>query len=138
MVLDLNKCLFSFDGRGRPRQQPVRYLAVVDGIIGGEGNGPMAPDAKPCGVILAGTHPVAVDCVAATLMGFDWRKVRLLQNAFRMRELNFVSFTPGAIRVVADRPEWTGGLETMNGVFDFRPHFGWVGAIEKQSAALTE
>ena len=41
MVLDLNKCLYDFDGAGQPRQKPLRYLAVVDGIIGGEGNGPM-------------------------------------------------------------------------------------------------
>ena len=47
MVVDLNKCLFHFDGSGQPRKEPLRYLAVVDGIIGGEGNGPMAPDPKP-------------------------------------------------------------------------------------------
>lgn len=55
MVLDLNKCLFYFDGGGKRRATPPRYLAVVDGIVGGEGNGPMAPDPKPCGVIIAWT-----------------------------------------------------------------------------------
>src|SRR6185436_2069191 len=68
MVLDLNKCLFFFDGAGRRRSKPLRYLAVVDGIIAGEGNGPMSPDPKPCGVVMAGLHPVAVDCAAAELM----------------------------------------------------------------------
>jgi len=47
MVLDLNKCLFGFNGAGTPRVRSFRYLAVVDGIVGGEGNGPMAPDPKP-------------------------------------------------------------------------------------------
>ena len=130
MVLDLNKCLFFFDGDGRPRRKPLRYLTVVDGIIGGEGNGPMAPDAKPCGVILAGTQPVAVDCVAAALMGFDWRKLRLLKNSFQMRELNFAPFKPGEIEIVSDNPAWRGKLDPMEGSFSFRPHFGWVGAIE--------
>ena len=32
MVLDLNKCLFLFDGAGARRKEPLRYLAVVDGI----------------------------------------------------------------------------------------------------------
>jgi uncharacterized protein (DUF362 family) len=137
MVLDLNKCFFFFDGTGQRRSKPVRYLAVVDGIIGGEGNGPMSPDAKPCGVILAGTHPVAVDCVAATLMGFDWRKLRMLKQSFAMRELNFVSFRPEEIRVVSDRSSWKGGLDAMEETFEFRPHFGWVGAIEARGAALT-
>jgi uncharacterized protein (DUF362 family) len=115
----------------------LRYLAVVDGIIGGEGNGPMAPDAKPCGVVLAGTHPAAVDCVAATLMGFDWQKIRLLKHSFSMRELSFVSFSPGDIEVVSSSQPWAGRMETMNETFQFRPHFGWVGAIEKQGAALS-
>ncbi len=136
MVLDLNKCLFHFDGSGARRIKPLRYLAVVDGIIAGEGNGPMSPDAKPCGVMLAGTHPLAVDCAAATLMGFDWQKLRLLKNAFAMCELSFVAFTPGQIEVVSNKPAWRGRLDAMNETFQFRPHFGWVGAIEKHSATL--
>ena len=72
----------------------MHYLTVVDGIIAGEGNGPMSPDPKACGVIIAGTHPVAVDCAAATLMGFDWQKLRLLKNSFQIRELKFVPFRP--------------------------------------------
>jgi hypothetical protein len=137
MVLDLNKCLFYFDGVGQPRSKPLRYLAVVDGIVGGEGNGPMSPDPRACGVIVAGTHPLAVDCTAGTLMGFDWTKVRLLKNAFQIREKNFVPFQPGDIEVVSNHPAWAGPLHEMEDTFDFRPHFGWVGAIEKQTASLT-
>jgi uncharacterized protein (DUF362 family) len=131
MVLDLNKCLFYFDGAGRRRERPLRYLAVVDGVIGGEGNGPMAPDAVPCGVIVAGTHPLAVDCTGATLMGFDWRRLRLLQNGFAMRELSFVPFQAGGIEVVSNESAWAGKLGGMRDLFQFRPHFGWTGAIEK-------
>ncbi len=137
MVLDLNKCLFAFDGAGNRRTQPLRYLAVVDGIVAGEGNGPMAPDAVPCGVVVAGTHPVAVDTVAATLMGFDWQKMRLLANAFGMRELSFVDFGPEEIEVVSNRQAWSGPVDRMDDTFGFRPHFGWVGAIEAPSKALT-
>jgi hypothetical protein len=136
MVLDLNKCLFLFDGSGERRRKPLRYLAVVDGIIGGEGNGPMAPDARPCGVVLAGTHPVAVDGVAATLMGFEWRKIRLLRNAYTMREMSFVPFAPQDVLIVSERGVWAGPWDAMTDTFDFRPHFGWVGAIEKQNTSL--
>ena len=131
MVLDLNKCFFFYDGAGERRRHPVRYLAVVDGIIGGEGNGPMSPDPKPCGVVVAGTHPTAVDLVAATLMGFDWRKLRLLRHSFALRELSFVPFQPGDIQIVSDKAEWTARLEGMSATFGFRPHFGWRGAIER-------
>jgi uncharacterized protein (DUF362 family) len=136
MVLDLNKCLFRFDGSGNRRTKPLRYLAIVDGIVAGEGNGPMSPDPKTCGVILAGTHPVAVDMVAATLMGFDWQKLRLLRQSFNIRELNFVPFTPEAIRVISNNPRWQGGLEQMEDTFQFRPHFGWVGVIENRRRML--
>jgi hypothetical protein len=130
MVLDLNKCLFFFNGQGQRRTKPVRYLAVVDGIIGGEGNGPMAPDPKPCGLILTGTHPVAVDCVAATIMGFDWRKLRLLHNAFKIRALNFTDFEPAAIQVASNQPAWNSAMVQLPNMFAFRPHFGWAGAVE--------
>jgi uncharacterized protein (DUF362 family) len=131
MVLDLNKCFFFFDGAGQPRKKPLRYLAVVDGIIAGEGNGPMSPDPKPCGLILAGTHPVAVDCVAAILMGFEWQKLRLLENSFQIGERNFVDFRPEGIEVVSNKPAWNGRLDQIEETFAFRPHFGWIGAIEK-------
>lgn len=130
MVLDLNKCLFLFDGAGEPRKKTLRYLAVVDGIIGGEGNGPMSPDPKSCGVVICGVHPAAVDCVAATLMGFDWQKLRMLKQSFSIRELNFVPFQPGDINITSDNPVWCGAMGGVENVFSFRPHFGWAGAIE--------
>jgi len=108
------------------------HLAVVDGIIGGEGNGPMSPDAKPCGVILAGTHPAAVDMAAATLMGFDWQKLRLLKNSFEIRKRNFIPFPPSDISLVSNKPEWDGPLGQAGGRFAFKPHFGWVGSIERE------
>src|SRR5439155_21764982 len=131
------KCFFFFDGEGRPRQKPVKYLTVVDGIVAGEGNGPMSPNPKPCGVILAGMHPVAVDCAAAELMGFDWRKLRLLKNSFKVRDMSFVPFGAEDIEVVSNRKGWSGKLTAMEETFQFRPHFGWVGAIEKQTKALS-
>jgi uncharacterized protein (DUF362 family) len=137
MVLDLNKCLFFFDGKGERRKRPLRYLAVVDGIVGGEGNGPMAPDPKPCGVIVAGNHPLSVDCVAATLMGFDWQTLRMLKGGFSLREPDFVRFRPQDIQVVSNRPAWNGSLETIEDLFHFRPHFGWVNAIELSRQSLS-
>lgn len=137
MVLDLNKCLFSFDGAGQRRTRPIRYLTIVDGIIAGEGNGPMSPDVKPCGLILAGAHPVAVDVAAATLMGFDWTKIRLLKNAFALRQLNFVPFKPADIQLLSNHPAWRGPIAQLDDTFAFRPHFGWTGAIEDTRRALT-
>jgi uncharacterized protein (DUF362 family) len=132
MVVDLNKCLFHFDGRGEPRQQPMRYLAVVDGIIAGEGNGPMAPDPKPCGVIVAGTNPVAVDSVCCALMGFDWRRIRMLSGAYSAKQKAIADFEHSEIEVRSNQPAHQKPLSayTESDGFHFKPHFGWVGAIE--------
>jgi len=133
MVVDLNKCLFHFDGSGTPRTKPLRYLAVVDGIIGGEGNGPMAPDPKACGVIVAGANPLAVDSVCCALMGFDWRKLRMLLGAFNVLRKPIAKFAHDEIRVVSNEPSKAkplGEYRNEDG-FTFKPHFGWVGAVEK-------
>ena len=132
MVVDLNKCLFYFDGSGAPRTKPLRYLAVVDGIIGGEGNGPMAPDPKRCGVIVVGTNPLAVDSVCCALMGFDWKKVRMLVGAFAVKMKQIVSFAHDEICVVSNdtsKAKTLGEYRKEDG-FAFKPHFGWVGAVE--------
>lgn len=134
MVVDLNKCLFYFDGSGGPRTKPLRYLAVVDGIIGGEGNGPMAPDPKACGVIVAGTNPLAVDSVCCALMGFDWRKVRMLCGAFAARSKRIAEFAHDDIRVMSNDASKAKVLSEFGKEdgFAFKPHFGWVGAVERQ------
>lgn len=131
MILDLHKCITYFDADGQPRKQPLRQLTVVDGIIAGEGNGPMAPDAKPCGVIMAGTHPVAIDCAAASLMGFDWQKLRLLRGAFAINKRPITNFPYEAIRILSDNASWDGPLDQLQDNLKFRPHFGWKGHIEK-------
>ena len=97
----------------------------------------MAPDPKPVGVIIAGAHPVAVDCTAATVMGFDWAKLRMLQGCFELQQASFVNFNAGDMEVVSNHAAWQGKLSGMTDVFDFKPHFGWVGAIESDRRAVT-
>jgi uncharacterized protein (DUF362 family) len=120
MTLDLNKVLWHFDGAGKRRAKPLRYLTIIDGIVAGEGNGPMEADAKPCGVLIAGTNPVAADFVTTRLMGFDWKKVPTVHEAFQIADLKLADFGPDDIEVAPELGE----------VFHFRPHFGWVGHIE--------
>ncbi len=115
MVLDLNTILFRYDGQGRPRKEPLRYLSIIDGIIAGEGDGPSESDAKPCGLLVAGANPVATDFVTAKIMGFDWQKIPMIREGFPV-----FGFSPEEVEVV---PGWGEG-------FHFRPHFGWIGHIE--------
>ncbi len=60
---------------------PVPQFAIVDGIVGMEGNGPIHGEPKHCGVILFGEDPVAVDATGARLMKIDPLKINYLATA---------------------------------------------------------
>jgi uncharacterized protein (DUF362 family) len=53
-------------------------LAIVDGIIGMEGDGPLNGTAKPMGVLVMGTDLVAVDATCCRLMQLDPAQVHYL------------------------------------------------------------
>jgi uncharacterized protein (DUF362 family) len=62
--------------------QTVRpHLAIIDGIVGMEGDGPIMGTPKPTGVIVMGTNLPAVDATAARIMGIDPWKVPYLKSA---------------------------------------------------------
>ena len=58
-------------------------LCVVDALIVGEGDGPIANQPRWCGCILASTDPVAIDVGIARLLGRDWQALRFAQEAER-------------------------------------------------------
>jgi uncharacterized protein (DUF362 family) len=56
-------------------------LCVVDALICGEGDGPIANVPRWCGCILASTDPVATDVAIARLLQRDWRKLEFAREA---------------------------------------------------------
>ena len=56
-------------------------FAIVDGIVGMEGNGPIQGTPRHAGVLIFGEDPVAVDATAARLMRIDPAKVKHLRMA---------------------------------------------------------
>lgn len=68
-----------------------RQFAIVDGIVGMDGNGPIQGRAKPAGVIVAGRDPVAVDATCCRIMHIEPSRIEYLQLAGgleRIREKN--------------------------------------------------
>src|SRR4029079_15265710 len=98
------------DGTLAPELQRS-YLCVADGITGGDGKGPLTPPPRATGAILAGTNPVAVDVVAARLMGLDPDAIPMLRHALADAELA----PAGTPAVLGPEPE---GL-------DYEPPPGW-------------
>jgi len=68
-ILDINSTL------------PVPQFAIVDGIVGMEGNGPIQGQPKHCGVLVFGQDLVAVDATAARLMKLEPQEIRYLAQA---------------------------------------------------------
>jgi uncharacterized protein (DUF362 family) len=59
-------------------------FAIVDGIVGMEGDGPIMGSPKPVGVLVMGRNLPAVDATCARIMGIDPRRVRYLAEAWRL------------------------------------------------------
>jgi uncharacterized protein (DUF362 family) len=56
-------------------------FAIVDGIVAMEGNGPIQGQSKPCGVLVVGNDPVAVDATCARMMGLLPEKINYIAQA---------------------------------------------------------
>jgi uncharacterized protein (DUF362 family) len=63
------------------RQFGRKAFAIVDGVIGMEGNGPIQGTPKPAGVLVMGRDLVAVDSTCCRVMGIDPEKVSYLRMA---------------------------------------------------------
>lgn len=61
-----------------------KYFTVIDGIVGGEGDGPFCPGARNDGVIISGDNLVATDCAAVRMMDFDLKQVKYLSVLLKM------------------------------------------------------
>lgn len=59
-------------------------FAIIDGILGMEGNGPIQGTPKPAGVLILGDDPVAVDATGCRVMGLHPERVDYLVRAGTM------------------------------------------------------
>lgn len=129
MALDLNRALLyaNSDGTWREYSKPKPYLAIVDGIIGGEGNGPLCPDSVQSNVLIAGTNPAEVDAVVAKLMGFNPNKIQIIEQAFQTHAFPISINKIEALMVFDERVEREIPLAEVVPVVKggFKPHFGW-------------
>jgi uncharacterized protein (DUF362 family) len=60
-------------------------LAIVDGIIGMEGDGPLNGTAKPMGLLIMGADPLAVDATCCRLMELNPERLGYLVLGYRKR-----------------------------------------------------
>jgi len=72
-------------------------LAIIDGVIGMEGQGPSGGEPKFAGVLIASENPYAADSVAMEIMGLDKTKSHVHSYADRCGLVGDVSVSGGSV-----------------------------------------
>jgi uncharacterized protein (DUF362 family) len=111
MVVDLVTIL----KQGRAEDNKLT-LFVYDGLVCGEGEGPLAPRALDVGLLAASDDPVAGDWTVASEMGFDPELISLFHQA-RDRNIWGADSWPPDVRRISDPPASARPLT---------PHPGWM------------
>ena len=127
MCLDLNYILQFADKKGNLHTKSQRkYFCLVDGIISGEGNGPMEPDPKKCGILVAGNNPYKTDFICTYIMGFDTQKLKLISESVKDTA---VGFMPNKLKVSCRKDRMIIPYHELN--LNFKPHYSWEKKIER-------
>lgn len=131
-VLDLHKCWIHSDKNGVLKSSPQRkFICIIDAVVAGEGNGPLAPDPKPAGVCVVGFDPIATDTTCAVLMGFDPDKLPILTQAKTTKRFSLESVAREEIEVASNVESWNGPVTEITDTLSFKPHFGWKDHVER-------
>ena len=132
MTADLMKIITYADAQGRLHDTPQRRVySIVDGIIGGDRNGPLTPDPVPAGILIGGENFLAVDLVATRLMGFDPLKLSLYRHLLLEAKPGYGLRRPADVVVFSEESAWQECLTNKTEKYlDFKPHPGWKGTVE--------
>ncbi|MDR3666524.1 MAG: DUF362 domain-containing protein [Ignavibacteriaceae bacterium] len=130
MVMDLNYIAQFGIVNGSVSEKPVRTIFnFIDGIIGGEGNGPLKPMPFPLGFIGFSNNSALTDMVFALLMSFDPKKIPLIDAACKkFLGVNFKIFINAGECSISDLLSYSIKAE---------PSPGWKNFIENTADIIT-
>jgi hypothetical protein len=131
MVLDLYKILIFGNDKGDLEEKPQRATySIIDGMIAGEGDGPLNPSPKKSNILVAGEDLFWTDIVALAIMGFDYKKIPIYRYGEPDCKVNYRNLSPKDIRIINLDNRQNYVLSTLPNL-NFEPHFGWKGHIER-------
>lgn len=135
-VVDLNYIVKYADQQGHLQDTPQRKLLHLgDMIIAGERNGPVSPEPKKLGVILASEDAAAFDITFCRLMGLPYEKIPMCR-----------SICDNKTFICWKEPELVSNFSQINGrlcdisfpeTWKFRLHDAWKESMEIQSRRST-
>ena len=132
MVYDLNLIVRYAPSAGGALRDTVQrgYVAILDGGTAGEGNGPLQPLPVEAGVVAMANDPFLLDFVMARWMGYDYRKIPMLNHFGLFPDPDWAKFDPATVVIVVDGRVHR-GIESLPVLHPFLPSPGWRGHIEK-------
>lgn len=140
MVYDLNLIvLMAAPDGGRLDDRPRReYIAIADGWVAGEGNGPLQPLPVDARVLLASANPFILDLAMARLMGFDPARIASLSHLSRFpyRPWAAVSEEQAEVWINGERADF--GLSGLPPIRRFVPAPGWRAHIESSASPASD
>lgn len=113
MVVDLYKGL---------KKKERKYFSIIDGVIGGQGQGPFCPYSKKSNTLIAGEDMLAVDCVATRYMGLDPEKIKYLNYFLNIK---YDDITLGNINVILNGEEANNFFNSDSKYLDFNVVEQW-------------
>lgn len=132
-VCDLNRLLIYADRQGVMQSDIQRKLiSFLDMIISGEKEGPLKPTPKEVGVIVAGINPLVVDSAISAVMGFDYKKIPNINNAYTIEKFPIACILPQEIIIHSNHRDWDGFLKNIKyeNSLKYKATSGWEGHIE--------
>jgi uncharacterized protein (DUF362 family) len=101
--LDLNRILLYGRTDGTlAGQAQRRVLHIADAVVAGHGDGPLAPQPLPLGLLFAGSNAAAIDWVGALLLGYDPLKITVAREAFGSFRWPLTNFARGDVALSGD------------------------------------
>jgi uncharacterized protein (DUF362 family) len=126
MAVDIARILRFGRVDGTLADTPQRqHLVVIDGVVGGEAEGPVFPEANPAGLIVFATDPLWADVAATHLMQFEVDALRIVRDAAKTVDYPVTDVGDAAVRWLLNGRETA--PESLGSVLSrpFRPPKGW-------------
>lgn len=131
MIYDLNQVIQCADREGRLQPTPQRhYFCIADGLICGQGNGPLQPLPRATDWLVFGDNPFALDLALGWFMGFDPAKAPLLAHHRDYLGPDWGALDLASLAVTVDGQTTRLLDSTLN--FHFVPPPSWKGHLERE------
>ncbi|MBI3850106.1 MAG: DUF362 domain-containing protein [Verrucomicrobia bacterium] len=130
MIYDLNLVIQCMNAEGKLQPVPQRnYFCIVDGLISGEGNGPLEPLPRETDWLLFGDDPFAIDAALCHFMGFAPEQVPVIAHRREFAGPRWGKFDLSDLEAELDGKNIRVLDSPIN--FHFVPPPGWRNHIER-------